>query len=213
MSEEVPWRLFLQDLTAQFAAADLPSPDVDARRIIEQASGHHGAGLALHLNEAATRLGVVALREMADRRATGEPLQYVLGGWGFRQLDLFLDRRVLIPRPETEVVVDHVLVELDRLRLAAPDRRLIVADLGTGSGAIALSIAFERTWVEVIATDVSHDALEVAQANLAGIGNPASRVSMFAGSWFAALPLAVQGSLDLLVSNPPYVARGRPSAG
>jgi release factor glutamine methyltransferase len=137
---------------------------------------------------------------MLERRAAGEPLQYVLGRWGFRRLDLFVDRRVLIPRPETEVVTEVALAELDRV-----GGRLAV-DLGTGSGAIALSVALERPRVEVLATDASADALAVASANLAGIGRPGARVRLLEGSWFDALPPSARGQVDLVVSNPPYVA-------
>jgi release factor glutamine methyltransferase len=149
---------------------------------------------------------------MVERRLIGEPLQYVLGQWGFRTLDLMVDRRVLIPRPETEVVVDAALAELDRLApgAEAEGRRPTVVDLGTGSGAIALSIAVERPGTDVWATDASPDALAVARANLAGIGGAGTRVRLAEGDWFAALPPELRGSVDLLVSNPPYVADGDP---
>jgi release factor glutamine methyltransferase len=153
---------------------------------------------------------------LADRRAAGEPLQYVLGTWQFRSLELAVDRRVLIPRPETEQVVEAALVELARMATARPDGGdpLVCIDLGTGSGAIALSLALEGpaagTPVEVWATDRSPDALEVARANLAALAgldpDAAGRVSLLAGSWFDALPSLLIRRVDLVVSNPPYVS-------
>ncbi len=136
--------------------------------------------------------------------AAGEPLQYVLGRWGFRTLDLMVDRRVLIPRPETETVVEVALAELDRL--GGREVPTTVVDLGTGSGAIALSVAVERVRTTVWATDASDQALEVARANLSGIGRAGARVRMARGSWFEALPAELRGAVDLVVSNPPYVA-------
>src|SRR5207249_3492071 len=117
-----------------------------------------------------------------------------LGAWSFRGLDLMVDDRVLIPRPETEVVVEVALREAVRLghrrghrhRELPGEHRGVVADLGTGSGAIALAVAAELPDVEVWATDISEDALAVARANLAGAG--ATRVRLAAGSWFDALP-------------------------
>jgi release factor glutamine methyltransferase len=150
--------------------------------------------------------------EMLERRSSGEPLQYVLGRWAFRRLDLMVDRRVLIPRPETEQVVQVALAELDRLR-GGSDRESrpepLVVDLGTGSGAIALSVATERPGVRVWATDVSAAALDVARANLSGIGGfAATRVRLVEGQWWSALPGELRGSLDLVVSNPPYISSG-----
>jgi release factor glutamine methyltransferase len=141
------------------------------------------------------------------RRLAGEPLQYVLGSWSFRTLDLFVDRRVLIPRPETEVVAGAAIAELERMRAdpARRGRRLLAVDLGTGSGAIALSIAAECDAVDVWATDRSTDALAVARSNLAGIGRRGTAVRVAAGSWFDALDPALRGQVDLVVSNPPYV--------
>jgi release factor glutamine methyltransferase len=153
------------------------------------------------------------LLRMVERRQAGEPLQYVLGRWGFRRLDLMVDRRVLIPRPETEQVVEVALAEITRLASGPPTKptkptsNLVVVDLGTGSGAIALSIASERERVEVWATDSSPDAVAVARANLAGMGGyAATRVRVVQGDWWAALPEQLRGSIDLVVSNPPYVS-------
>jgi release factor glutamine methyltransferase len=140
--------------------------------------------------------------DMVTRRAAGEPLQYVLGHWPFRGLDLMVDRRVLIPRPETEQVVEVALRELSRL-----GPHPTVVDLGTGSGAIGLSVASEVGDAQVWATDDSADALAVVRANLAGIGSrSASRVRLAQGSWFAALPEELRGHVQLIVANPPYVA-------
>jgi release factor glutamine methyltransferase len=145
---------------------------------------------------------------MVERRAGGEPLQYVIGRWGFRTLDLQVDRRVLIPRPETEQVTEIALAELDRLAVDHESSdRLIAVDLGTGSGAIALAIAAERAGVAVWATDISPLALEVAAANQAVLGGrTATRVQLALGRWWSALPDDLRGRVDLAVSNPPYIA-------
>ncbi len=134
--------------------------------------------------------------ELVARREAGEPLQYVVARWGFRTLDLYVDRRVLIPRPETEVVAG-VAIDLQ------PD---VVVDLGTGSGAIACALAVETTASQIIATDASPEALEVARANVAALGQPARRVEVHEGHWFEALPDDVRGKVDVIVSNPPYIA-------
>jgi release factor glutamine methyltransferase len=153
---------------------------------------------------------------LADRRAAGEPLQYVLGTWAFRSLELSVDRRVLIPRPETEQVVEVALGELARIARARSidDGPLVCVDLGTGSGAIALALACEGASfgppLEVWATDASADALDVARANrdALAVSDPmgAERVMFVEGSWFDALPSRLARRVDLIVSNPPYVA-------
>lgn len=153
---------------------------------------------------------------LADRRAAGEPLQYVLGIWAFRSLELAIDRRVLIPRAETEQVVEVALGELARIARgrSAEDGSLVCVDLGTGSGAIALALASEGVPsgrpLEVWATDASTDALDVARANRDALAasDPvaAGRVTFVQGSWFDALPDRLVHRVDLIVSNPPYVA-------
>jgi release factor glutamine methyltransferase len=145
---------------------------------------------------------------LVERRVKGEPLQYVVGRWPFRTLDLMVDRRVLIPRPETEQVAQVALDELDRLARRL-DHRSVAVDLGTGSGAIALAMAAERPDVQVWATDVSQPALEVAGANLAGLGGrAAARVRLARGAWWDALPDDLHHRVDLVVSNPPYISSG-----
>lgn len=204
--ETVPWRTFLAEAEARLRAAGIAAPEQEARWIVERASGNEGADFLGGLDEPATRRGVMFFDRMLADREDGEPLQYVLGRWAFRSLDLLVDQRVLIPRPETEQVVDAALAELDRWTAGSPDRRdPVVVDLGTGSGAIGLSIAVERGGAHVWLTDVSPNALAVAGANLAGIGRAATRVRLVEGSWFDALPAELRGGVALLVSNPPYV--------
>ncbi len=177
----------------------------EARWLCEVAVALDGAEFDAALDEPVTERMVAHLDAMLARYRAGEPLPYVLGRWSFRHLDLAIDRRVLIPRPETELVAGAA-VELAR---AVPDRRL-VADLGTGSGAIGLSLAVElpvdgtTVWI----TDTSEDALAVAGANLAGIGRAAANVRIGRGSWFEALPCGER--FDVIVANPPYVAIASP---
>ncbi|MCB0951236.1 MAG: peptide chain release factor N(5)-glutamine methyltransferase [Microthrixaceae bacterium] len=202
-SGTVTWRELLSEATDRLRRIGAES---DSRRIVEEACGVEPAELALVLGEPATEGGVARFDSMVTRRSAGEPLQYVLGHWGFRQLDLAVDPRVLIPRPETETVVQHALDELDHLGAREVDTRVV--DLGTGSGAIALSIATERVRTRVWATDASSDALALAGANLAGTGRAATRVRLLEGDWFDALPDELRGTLQMVISNPPYVATG-----
>lgn len=192
----VSWRDLLAEATERVGAAD-------ARRIVTEVTGLMPGEWATGLDAPATERSVARFDQLLARRERGEPLQYVLGGWGFRTLDLMVDARVLIPRPETEVVAG-LAIEAARRRRAPT-----VVDLGTGSGAIALSVAAELYAddgdIEVWATDVSSDALDVARANLAGIGRAATRVRCAAGSWYEALDGSLAGSVDVIVSNPPYV--------
>jgi len=181
--------------------------DVDARRIVERASGYEGVEAFLHDHETVPARAASFVESMVERRHRGEPLQYVVGRWGFRRLDLLVDPRALIPRPETEAVVDVALGELTLQGLSAEGATPTVVDLGTGSGAIALALASEVPRAQVWGTDVSPAALALARANLAGTGSRvAPRVRLAAGSWFEALPPELAGTVDLVVSNPPYIA-------
>ena len=137
-----------------------------------------------------------------------------MGRWAFRRLDLLVDSRVLIPRPETELLVEHVTrYALQKIRDVG--RGVTIADLGTGSGAVGLSLLHELPFesAEVWMTDVSEDALHVARANAAGVGRNAVGARFGHGSWYEALPTELHGSLDAIVSNPPYIATGDPLVG
>jgi release factor glutamine methyltransferase len=131
---------------------------------------------------------------LVARRVTGEPLQYVTGVAGFRHLELSVGPGVFIPRPETEVLAERAMQRLPR--------RGTVVDVGTGSGAIALSIAHEHPRARVWATEVSPDAFAWAQKNRDALGLDVELVS---GDLFEGLPTALRGTVDVVVSNPPYV--------
>ncbi len=203
----ISWRELLAEAAEALATAGMANGPTEARWMVEEATGLDGADLVLGLDDLATVRGVAHLDAMVARRVAGAPIQYVLGHWPFRTLDLLVDRRVLIPRPETEQVAGVALAELDRVLLHRPaGHRPTVVDLGTGSGAIALAIAAERKGVDVWAIDRSADALAVARANLAALGMAGTNVRLAEGSWFDPLDRSLHGQLDLIVSNPPYIA-------
>ena len=212
--DAISWRALRVEVQEQLVDAVGDAAAVEARWIVLEASGLSDAEILAADPEPVPALARHRVEAMIARRVAGEPLQYVLGSWSFRGLDLMVDRRVLIPRPETEVVAQAAIDELVRrgARLGRADpwgagvTEFAVADLGTGSGALALALAAELPDAAVWATDVSEDAVAVARANLASIGSVATRVRIVTGHWFAALPLELRGELRLVVSNPPYIA-------
>ncbi len=139
---------------------------------------------------------------LETKRLSGEPIAYIIGKRGFHNIELYVAPGVLIPRPETELLVEIGLREIKRVNRPAK-----MLDLGTGSGAIALAIANEAPHVEVIATDQSAKALEIAKINANRL-NLANRVHFFRGSWYEALQN--KPSFDLILSNPPYIAAQDP---
>lgn len=144
-----------------------------------------------------------ALVAAAARRLSGEPLQYIIGHWPFRSLDLDVDQRALIPRPETEELVSIALRELASAAVAAP----LIVDLGTGSGAIGLSLVSELLTrgvaASLIAVDQSSEALALARQNARK--HRLDAVSFVQSSWFDSLDASLRGRVDLIVANPPYV--------
>jgi len=201
MSERtVAWSELLAETEGRLLAAGDDNAKYCARLITEEAVGLEGTEFLSALSQPATVRGVAKLDAMVARRMEGEPVQYVIGHWGFRHLDLFIDHRVLIPRPETEVVAG-VAIEIAATKPAG----VTVVDLGTGSGAIGLAVASEVEDSNVWLTDHSVDALDVARANLAGLGRGATNVRLSHGSWFDALPRELFGTIGVIVTNPPYV--------
>jgi release factor glutamine methyltransferase len=184
----------VREVAAELAQAGCPSPRVDAEWLVAHVIGGsrtdvYAGDRALHEEE------LRRLRSLAERRRAREPLAYVLGEWGFRRLNLAVDPRVLIPRPETEILVERCLELLDGVE----DPRVL--DIGVGSGAIALAIVDERPEASVVATDSSLEALEVAAANKLRLGLD-GRVKLRHGDLLA----GAEGPFDLIVSNPPYVS-------
>jgi len=193
----ITWGELCRDASISLASVQ------EARWLCEHASGLSANEFDVAVSELVSERSGIAFRELVRRRVVGEPLQYVMRRWAFRSLDVFVDPRVLIPRPETELVTQIALDFARQRRL--PIR---IADLGTGSGVIGLALASEMplSGVEVWLTDISNDALDVARANLAGLGLVGGDVRIACGSWFAALPDELQHSFDIVVSNPPYIA-------
>jgi release factor glutamine methyltransferase len=196
----VTWRELLAETTARVGQR------TEAMWLCEvAASAEDGAEFMTMLEEPATERMIAHLDAMTARLAAGEPLQYVLGQWSFRHIEVAIDRRVLIPRPETEVVAG---VAIDKARTFTSSRTVV--DLGTGSGVIGLSLAAElpvdgtTVWI----TDASADALDVARANLAGLGRKGRNVRVGEGRWFDAVPAELR--FDVIVSNPPYIETGSP---
>ena len=181
---------------AELERAGCPSPRVDAEWLLADALGVSRTELYADGKQTLEPRVADRFDDAVARRARREPLAYVLGEWGFRRLTLRVDPRVLIPRPETETLVERCLAVLEDAE------RPRVLDIGVGSGAIALAIASEHPGAAVVATDSSAGALEVAAVNraLAGLDG---RVELVEGELFAGLA----GPFDLVVSNPPYVER------
>jgi release factor glutamine methyltransferase len=196
MSDEGPWtiRRVLRWTTSFFGEKGIEGARLDAELIIADALGigriqiYTDHDRPLHPEELA------AIRERVRRRARREPVAYILGRRGFRDLELTVDARVLIPRPETELVVDVALARLTGQQ--AP----LVVDVGTGSGAIALAIAEARPDAQVVAIDASPDALAVARENATRLG--LANVELLQGDLLA--PLG-ERQAHLIASNPPYI--------
>jgi release factor glutamine methyltransferase len=178
----------------QLGERGVPSPRVDAELLLADVTGLSRSGL-YSADRELSEDELLRLRKLVERRRKREPLAYILGEWGFRGLTLKVDRRVLVPRPETEVLVERCL---DHLRELSSPR---VLDVGVGSGAIALAIADEHPGARLLAVDRSAEALDAAGENLARAAVN-GRVELRQGDLLAGL----SGPFDLVVSNPPYVS-------
>jgi len=208
VASSLTWRELLQQVAVQLGAAAALEAEVradaqrEARLLVAGVQDWLPGQLAQQIDAVAPAMAVTDVAAATARRVRGEPLAYAVGTAAFRHLTLRVDARVLIPRPETEVVVGEALA-------ATADRPGgIAVDIGTGSGAIALALATEGRFDRVIATDISADALEVARANAAAIGG-ATPVEFRMGADLA----PIHGvRARVLVSNPPYISFGEAAA-
>ena len=202
-TDTVSWREMLATTVQQLGNAQ------EARWLCEHASGMDAAEFSAEQDQLVTVACAKSLHSMVRDRLSGVPLQYVMKRWAFRHLDVMVDERVLIPRPETEQVVQVALdIAVEIAENNESNSALRVVDLGTGSGVIGLSMAFElgAEAAHVWLTDASVDALDVARANMVGIGRAAANVRVAHGSWWNALPQDIAGQIDIAICNPPYIA-------
>jgi release factor glutamine methyltransferase len=183
----------VQRLQAGLAPGSEANPELDAQLLLAHVLGVSRARLRSHPETAPGTQAAGRYRALIERRGSGEPVAYLTGEKDFWTLRLKVSPAVLVPRPESELLVERALV-------LWPSEHARVADLGTGSGAIALALASERPAWRVLASDVSADALQVARGNAAALG--ISGVEFRLGSWFE--PLRDE-RFELLVSNPPYI--------
>jgi release factor glutamine methyltransferase len=174
----------------------------EAEMLLQHALGRSRAWLYAHGDAAPDASSAAAFRALVARRAAGEPVAYIVGHREFWSLDLEVGPNVLIPRPETELLVELALQRIPQATAAQ------VADLGTGSGAIALAIACERPHASVVATDASAPALALAQRNARRSSIP--NVTFASGDWCGALG---DRRFDVIVTNPPYIAANDPHLG
>ena len=187
-------------LIADALGLSLAEARIEAQALLRSALGDVSrAWLIAHEHDALQPAQIEQFQTLLNRRLAGEPVAYILGRREFYGLDFTVTPEVLIPRPDTELLVE---LALGRIPSNAPSR---VLDLGTGSGAIAISIASQRPQAEVTATDSSNAALAVARANAVKLKAP--NVHLLQSDWFAALENEI---FDVIVCNPPYVAAGDP---
>jgi release factor glutamine methyltransferase len=175
-------------------------PGVEAELLWSHALGVSRTQLLILTDDRLDSTRVADAEALIARRAAGEPFAYLTGRRGFWTFDVTVTPAVLIPRPETEHLLEW---SLELLPAAIPRR---VLDLGTGSGVLALAIALERPNARVVASDASLDAIDVAAGNAAALAP--GRIDFHQGDWFAALP--DDGGFDLIVANPPYIADADP---
>lgn len=188
---------------AEFTTAGLASPRLDAEVLLAHSLGINRAGLYARLHTVLSLPHLTQFQQLLSRRLRHEPVQYITGVQEFWSLEFTVNSHVLIPRPETELVVETAL------RLLSPDPRPPtpvpnrILDIGTGSGCIAIALATELPAAEIWATDISADALAVAETN-ARRNNVHHRIRFLQGSLFAPITAQQQG-FDVIVSNPPYI--------
>lgn len=194
-------------MAQDFAGLGVASPRLDAELLLCSVLACDRVRLYMDMPRPLARAELDAVRELVQRRRKREPVAYILGAREFYRRTFEVSRAVLVPRPETELVVDRALEALPRASsdVNEPSEPVFALDLCTGSGAIAITLATEREALHVDATDLSAEALEVAARNVAR-NDVAARVSLWHGDLFASLPR--ERRYAVITANPPYVADG-----
>ena len=182
------------DVRKRLEAAGVETPVFDARLLLEAGAGVSRLDIVTDPRRPVTDEQVAAVDELVRRRETHEPVGHIIGRRHFWTLDLFVSPAVLIPRPETELLVETAL------QVIAPGAPARVLDLGVGSGAILLAVLAERPSATGVGVDISDGALAVAQANADALG-VVDRIELMHGDW----DVALDGAFDLVLSNPPYI--------
>ena len=185
----------LQKTASYFQKHGVESPKLDAELIIAHVLECNRMQLYLDFERPMDEETLSKIRPLIKRRASREPVQYILGTESFMEFELKVDRRALIPRPETEELIERIVSECDKDSISK------IIDLGTGFGAIACALARHFMNASVIASDYSQDALSLAKENIQSLGLR-ERIELIHSSWFE----KVDGSFDLIVSNPPYLS-------
>ena len=190
-------RDMLREAAAALAGAGIPVPRLDAEVLLAHCLGRERLFLFTNPEAAVPEGNVGPYRRLIARRLTGEPVAYIVGRKEFWSLPLDVDRRVLIPRPETEILVEEAL----KVVAASGNLRPEILDVGVGSGAISLALARELKDARICAVDISPEAIALARENAAKLGL-LERISFIVGDMFE----AISGPVDMIVSNPPYIA-------
>ncbi len=203
-SDAVPLRQALRDASAVFSAAGIDSARLDAEVLLAETLGVERGKLYLNRETSLDPRALERFNSLVSRRMRGEPVAYITGRREFWSRDFLVTPAVLVPRPETELLVE-VALGLFAAEFQISDLGLRILDLGTGSGAIAVSLAKEIAGAEIWATDISSEALEVAASNARRHGAEES-IHFYRGNLFDAVA-GRSGLFDVIVSNPPYVRR------
>lgn len=182
----------------KLSSHEIESPEVVCELLLRHVLKCRRIDLYLNLNQQMTQSQLESFYNLLKQRLAGKPVQYIINSANFFGLELYVDENVLIPRPETEILVEAVLRRLSNL-----DRRSMIIDWGTGSGNIAIALASHLD-CEIYAVDVSEKALQIAQRNIL-THSLESKIKLVLGDSFTALANELRGKVDAVVSNPPYV--------
>lgn len=210
MSASTDWNIgkMLEWMTGYLENHSDPDPVVSSRWLISDATGLSMMGLYTNLDRPLSPDELDTLRENVKKRAEGTPLQYITGKTAFRFIDIKIKPGILIPRPETEVLVSEVLARLPRDKFASsdesPETDILVCDLCTGSGCVAVSLAHENPRLKVIATDISSGCVSLAKENTNDLDLD-DRVEIIECDLAEGIDSSYIGTIDAIVSNPPYI--------